>query len=108
MLVFIHHLHLVSKITLFYLMKCLVEQMLLIKLIFLMLGVATNQKAVPAYSITPLDKYDLWTASADYPFNASAGPREDPIYRTTEPYPLQYYSDVTYGNYLKFSQYFRM
>ena len=66
---------------------------------------ATNQKTVPSYSVTPLDKFDLWTADADYPFNGQAGPREDPIYRTTEPYPLQYYSDLTYNNYLKFSQY---
>ena len=66
---------------------------------------ATDQKAVPAYSKIALDKFDLWTADADYPFNGQNGPREDPIYRTTEPYPLQYYSDTLYGNYLKFSQY---
>lgn len=66
---------------------------------------ATNQKGVPAYSVTPGDKFDLVTASADYPFNGQAGFREDAIYRESEPYPLQYYKDDTYEQYLKFSQY---
>ena len=43
---------------------------------------ATNQKGEPAYSVTPKDKFDLFTtpADTDYPFTAQEGYREDSIY----------------------------
>ena len=64
---------------------------------------ATNQ-AEPKYSTTPLDGYDLFTNAVEYPFSG-AGQREDPIYRETQDYPLSFFKDAKYGNYLKFSQY---
>ncbi len=64
---------------------------------------ATNQ-AEPKYSSAQYDGYDLWTASVEYPFTG-AGQREDPIYRETQDYPLSYFKDAKYSNYLKFSQY---
>ena len=69
--------------------------------------VGDPQKGEPAYSRAPLDKNDLWTtpADTDYPFTGADTQREDAIYRQTENYPIQYYSDTLYANYLKFSQY---
>ena len=67
--------------------------------------------AEPAYSTTQADGYDLaplaGAGSLDYPFDASTaqGYREDPVYRETEDYPLIFFKDEKYKNYLKFSQY---
>ena len=68
---------------------------------------ATNQ-AEPKYSSAQYDGYDLWTMDADYPFKtspATQAQREDPIYRETQDYPLSFFKDQKYNNYLKFSQY---
>lgn len=65
-------------------------------------------QAEPNYRTAQYDGYDLWTLDADYPFKtspATEAPREDPIYRETQDYPLPYFKDAKYANYLKFSQY---
>ena len=65
-------------------------------------------QAEPKYSTAQYDGYDLWTLDADYPFRTSpttASQREDPNYRETQDYPLNFFKDSKYGNYLKFSQY---
>jgi len=79
-----------------------------------------GNKSVPAYALLPIpfadlkttgDKYGLYCAEADLdaPFNdgtnADGGQREDPIYRETLNYPLEYYKDTKRARYLKFSQY---
>ena len=69
----------------------------------------TNQKGEPAYSLAPTDKFDLFTkadgSQTDYPFTGQQAQREDAIYRETSQYPIKYYNDDFYDNYLKFSQY---
>ena len=78
-----------------------------------------GNKSVPAYAINPIagngagsgDKYGIWCAADDLdaPFTAQAyptgGAREDPIYRETSTYPLEYYKDTKRARYLQFSQY---
>lgn len=84
-----------------------------------------GNKSVQAYSIAPEpagaypppdgtakgDLYGLWCAPGDLdqPFlgtdNTDGGQREDPIYRETSMYPLQYYKDAARKRYLQFSQY---
>lgn len=69
----------------------------------------TNQKGEPAYSLAPRDTFDLFTkadgSQTDYPFTGATTQREDAVYRETQAYPLNYYRDLFYTNYLKFSQY---
>lgn len=79
-----------------------------------------GNKSEPSYAINPIavpisnvtgDKYGLWCSpfDLDQPFDAhtqpNGGQREDPIYRETAMYPLEYYKDTTRFRYLKFSQY---
>lgn len=72
----------------------------------------TPRQAEPKYDGSRYDGYDLWTLHADYPFDgldssgtAIPAPREDPIYRETQDYPLNFFKDPKYNNYLRFSQY---
>ena len=69
--------------------------------------VGGQQNGDPGYSQAPTDTFDLWAKAADvdYPFTGATAQREDAIYRQTENYPIKYYSDSYYDNYLKFSQY---
>ena len=83
-----------------------------------------GNKSVQAYSLVPEvdpylppagtatgDLYGLWCAPGDLdqPFsgadNPDGGQREDPIYRETSVYPLEYYKDAARFRYLQFSQY---
>ena len=83
-----------------------------------------GNKSVQAYSLAPEpspypapqatatgDLYGLWCAPGDLdqPFegkdNTGGGQREDPIYRETSVYPLEYYKDAARFRYLQFSQY---
>ena len=67
--------------------------------------------AEPNYSVVAKDANDILpnagAGDLDYPFEESTdqGFREDAIYRETEDYPLIFFKDPKYENYLKFSQY---
>lgn len=68
--------------------------------------------AEPNYSSVAKDAFDILpnagtAGDLDYPFEESTdqGFREDSTYRETEDYPLIYFKDPKYQNYLKFSQY---
>lgn len=68
--------------------------------------------AEPNYSSVAKDAYDILpnagaAGDLDYPFEESTaqGFREDSVYRETEDYPLVFFKDPKYVNYLKFSQY---
>lgn len=71
----------------------------------------TKSLAEPNYSLTTTDANDILPAKGsgdlDYPFQTSTtqGFREDAVYRETEDYPLSFFKDPKYANYLKFSQY---
>lgn len=79
-----------------------------------------GNKSEPSYAVAPIvvpvqnttgDLYGLWSSPFDidqpfsYKTNADGGQREDPIYRETLMYPLEYYKDAKRFRYLKFSQY---
>lgn len=68
--------------------------------------------AEPNYSSVAKDAFDILpnagtAGDLDYPFEESTaqGFREDSVYRETEDYPLVFFKDPKYVNYLKFSQY---
>ena len=67
----------------------------------------SNNRANPPYSAINTDGFGLWVLGADMdaPQHGTAGAREDPIYRETASYPLNYFKEETRLRYLCFSQY---